>query len=200
MLKKLIFAFTSMVIALSVHAAPFEEGVHYTVIDNEKSKRPTVTEYFSFYCPHCYKFEAIVDNLKPSLPEEATFEKVHVAFMGSHMAVPMAKSYATMVALDVEKTMVPAMFAQIHDKRQAPKNEKELRQIFIDYGVDAKKFDAAYNGFAVNSMQKRFDKQFEKSTLTGVPGVVVNNKYVVKAQGIRTYDEYNRLVNYLLTL
>lgn len=105
-----------------------------------------------------------------------------------------------MIALDTEDNMVPAMFAKIHEKQQTPRNEAELRQIFIDNGVDAKKFDAAYNGFAVNSMQKRFDKQFDASTLTGVPGVLVNNKYIVKPDQIKSYEEYNQLVNYLLTL
>ncbi|MGU3844934.1 DsbA family protein, partial [Vibrio diabolicus] len=103
-------------------------------------------------------------------------------------------------SLGVEVTMIPAMFAQIHQKRQAPKDDAELKQLFIDNGVEGKKFDAAYNSFAVNSMQKGFDKQFAASTLRGVPGVVVNNKYIVLANEIRTYDEYNQLVNYLLTL
>ena len=84
--------------------------------------------------------------------------------------------------------------------RKAPKNDEELRQIFLDEGVDAKKFDAAFNGFAVDSMVRRFDKQFKDSGLSGVPAVLVNNKYLVQAQSIKTLDEYFALVNYLLTL
>ena len=159
-----------------------------------------MTEFFSFYCPHCYKFEGVIKYLKEDLPETASFQKVHVAFMGNNMAVPMAKAYATMIALDAEESMVPAMFTQIHEKQKTPRDEAELRQVFIDHGVDAKKFDAAYNRFAVNSMQKRFDQQFDASTLTGVPGVLVNNKYIVKPDQIKSYEEYNQLVNYLLTL
>lgn len=170
------------------------------MLDAEKATKPTVTEFFSFYCPHCYKFESVIENLKPALPKEARFEKVHVAFMGADMAAPMAKSYATMVSLGVEDKMVPAMFAQIHQKRQAPKNEDELKKVFTDNGVDGNKFDAAYNSFAVSSMQKRFDKQFKESTLTGVPSVVVNNKYIVIPNEVRSYAEYSELVNYLLTL
>lgn len=199
-MKKLIVLIATMALSLSVHAAQFEEGTHYKVLDVEKSATSKVTEFFSFYCPHCYKFEPVIDNLKASLPDSATFEKVHVAFMGNNMAVPMAKSYATMVALDAEKTMVPAMFKQIHELRSAPQNEQALRQVFIDNGIDADKFDSAYNSFVVNSMQRGFDKQFEKSTLTGVPGVLVNDKYIVKPDQIRSYEEYNKLVNYLLTL
>ncbi|MDF5213445.1 DsbA family protein, partial [Vibrio parahaemolyticus] len=55
-------------------------------------------------------------------------------------------------------------------------------------------------GFAVDSMVRRMDKQFENSGLTGVPAVIVNNKYLVQAQSIKTMDEYFSLVNYLLTL
>ncbi|MDW2161984.1 thiol:disulfide interchange protein DsbA/DsbL, partial [Vibrio sp. 1942] len=38
------------------------------------------------------------------------------------------------------------------------------------------------------------------SGLTGVPAVIVNNKYLVQAQSIKSMDEYFALVNYLLTL
>ncbi|ELI5413563.1 thiol:disulfide interchange protein DsbA/DsbL [Vibrio parahaemolyticus] len=199
-MKKLLALCSTLLLAFSAHAAQFEEGKHYKVLDVEKATKPTVTEFFSFYCPHCYKFESVIENLKPALPKEARFEKVHVAFMGADMAVPMAKSYATMVSLGVEDKMVPAMFEQIHQKRQAPKNEDELKKVFTDNGVDGNKFDAAYNSFAVSSMQKRFDKQFKESTLTGVPGVVVKNKYIVIPNEVRSYAEYSELVNYLLTL
>ncbi|MBU2897070.1 thiol:disulfide interchange protein DsbA/DsbL [Vibrio hepatarius] len=199
-MKKLFALFTTLAISLSAHAAKFEQGTYYDVLDTEKSATPKVTEFFSFYCPHCYNFESVINQVKTSLPKGAQFEKVHVAFMGSDMAIPMAKSYATMVTLGVEKTMVPTMFKQIHQLRSAPKDEKALRQIFIDNGVDAKKFDATYNSFVVNSMQKSFDKQFEKSTLTGVPGVLINDKYIVKADKINSMEEYSQLVNYLLTL
>ncbi|MEZ9706887.1 thiol:disulfide interchange protein DsbA/DsbL, partial [Vibrio breoganii] len=34
--------------------------------------------------------------------------------------------------------------------------------------------------------------------LSGVPAVVVNNRYLVEAQGINSLDEYFELVNFLL--
>lgn len=92
------------------------------------------------------------------------------------------------------------MFNRIHNMRKGPKNVEEIRQIFLDEGVDAKKFDAAYNGFAVDSIVRRMDKQFNDSGLAGVPAVIVNNKYLVEAGSITSIDEYFELVNYLLTL
>ena len=199
-MKKFISFIALAFFSFCIHAADFKEGTHYTVLEAPHSKSQTVTEYFSFYCPHCFQFESIVKGLKAKLPKSAKFEKVHVAFMGRNMAVPMAKAYATMVALDIEDKMVPVMFKQLHQLRNPPKTEQDLRQIFIDNGVKAEKYDAMYNSFIVNSMQRKFDKQFNNSTLTGVPGVIVNNKYIVKSESIKTPEQYSDLVNYLLTL
>ncbi|MEZ8692599.1 thiol:disulfide interchange protein DsbA/DsbL [Vibrio splendidus] len=197
-MKKLFAFFSLIMLSLSAHAAKFNEGEHYKVLDLEASKKPMVTEFFSFYCPHCSSFEPIIQQLKQQLPKDAKLQKNHVSFMGGNMGLPMSKAYATMIALKVEDKMVPVMFNRIHTMNKPPRDEAELRQIFLDEGVDAKKFDAAYNGFAVDSMVRRFDKAFKDSGLSGVPAVVVNNRYLIDAQGINSLDEYFELVNFLL--
>ena len=197
-MKKLFAFFSLIMLSLSAHAAKFNEGEHYKVLDLEASKKPMVTEFFSFYCPHCNSFEPIIQQLKQQLPKDAKLQKNHVSFMGGNMGLPMSKAYATMIALKVEDKMVPVMFNRIHTMNKPPRDEAELRQIFLDEGVDAKKFDAAYNGFAVDSMVRRFDKAFKDSGLSGVPAVVVNNRYLVEAQSISSLDEYFELVNFLL--
>ncbi|EKO3793092.1 thiol:disulfide interchange protein DsbA/DsbL [Vibrio metschnikovii] len=198
-MKKLFALVATLILSLSAHAAQFKEGVHYKVLDLPKASQPSVSEYFSFYCPHCYSFEPIIKQLKEQLPAEVRLQKNHVSFMGGNMGKSMSKAYATMLALNVEEQMLPVMFNRIHNQRKAPKNDQELRQIFTDEGIDGAKFDAAFNGFAVDSMVRRFDKQFQDSGLTGVPAVVVNNRYLVQAQSIKTVDEYFELVNFLLT-
>lgn len=197
---KLFALATALLISLSLHAAQFEEGTHYKVLDVPHSQQPKVTEFFSFYCPHCFKFEPIIEQLKAQLPEGTELIKNHVSFMGGNMGQNMSKAYATMVALGVEDQMKPVMFDQIQIKRQAPKDVAALRQLFTDEGIDGEKFDATFNSFAIDSMVRRFDQEFNQSGLTGVPSVVVNDKYVVQAQGVKSLEEYFALVNYLITL
>ncbi|WP_104398572.1 thiol:disulfide interchange protein DsbA/DsbL [Vibrio penaeicida] len=199
-MKKLFALIATVLISVSAHAAKFSEGEHYKVLDLPASSSPTVTEFFSFYCPHCNSFEPVVQQLKKQLPDNAKLVKVHVSFMGGNMGVPMSKAYAAMVALKAEDKMVPVMFNRIHNLQKPPKNEEELRQLFLDEGIDAKAFDSAYKGFAVDSMVRRFDKQFQDSGLRGVPAIVVNNKYLVQAPSIKSMDEYFELVNFLLKL
>ncbi|MGR5178645.1 thiol:disulfide interchange protein DsbA/DsbL [Vibrio parahaemolyticus] len=197
-MKRIIALFATLMVSLGVNAAQFQEGTHYKVLELEKSSKPVVTEYFSFYCPHCNSFEPIIAQLKKKIPADAKFQKNHVSFMGGNMGMSMSKAYATMVALKVEDKMVPVLFNRIHNMNKPPRNDDELRQIFLDEGVDAKKFDATFNGFAVDSMVRRFDKQFKDSGLTGVPAVIVNNKYQVEAGSIQSLEEYFELVNFLL--
>ncbi|MGF1751447.1 MULTISPECIES: thiol:disulfide interchange protein DsbA/DsbL [Vibrio] len=197
-MKRFIALFATLLVSVGVSAAQFEEGTHYKVLETEPTTKPTVTEFFSFYCPHCHSFEPIIEQLKTKIPADAKFQKNHVSFMGGNMGMSMSKAYATMIALKVEDKMVPVLFNRIHTMQQAPRNDEELRQIFLDEGVDAKKFDATFNGFAVDSMVRRFDKQFKDSGLSGVPAVIVNNKYLVEAGGIQSLDEYFALVNFLL--
>lgn len=197
-MKKLLALAATLLLSLSAHAAQFSEGEHYKVLDLEASKKPVVNEFFSFYCPHCNSFEPIIEQLKTKLPEGVKLNKNHVSFMGGPMGKSMSKAYSTMIALKVEDKMVPILFNRIHNMRKAPKDDAELRQIFLDEGIDAAKYDAAFNGFAVDSMVRRSDKAFKDSGLSGVPAVIVNNRYLVEAQSIKSLDEYFELVNFLL--
>ncbi|WED24446.1 thiol:disulfide interchange protein DsbA/DsbL [Vibrio sp. JC009] len=196
-MNKIIALATSLLLSISSYAAQFAEGTHYKELDTPASVKPVVTEFFSFYCPHCYHFEPVMDQVQKQLPEGKQFKKAHVSFMGGSMGKSMAKAYATMIALDIEGKMLPVMFRQIHELKQPPRNDKELRQIFIDNGVEAEKYDATFNSFAVDSMQKRFDNEFDQAGLRGVPAVIVNNKYLLTPdKSISSVDEYMELVNY----
>lgn len=194
-MKKIIALFATLLVSLSVSAAQFEEGKHYSVLDTKASSKPTVVEYFSFYCPHCYSMEPVINLVKKELPNNVKLQKNHVSFMGGAMGSSMSKAYATMAALKIEDKMIPVMFTHIHDMNKPPRNDEELRQIFLDEGIDAKKFDSTFNSFVVDSMLRRSDKGFKEAKLKGVPSVVVNNKYLVTATN--TQDFVN-VVTYLL--
>lgn len=200
MLKTLFALATAALLSFSAHAAKFSEGDYYQVLELPKSSTPVVNEFFSFYCPHCFNFEPLIQQLKTKIPDNAKFQKSHVSFMGGNMGTSMSKAYATSVTLGIDDKMIPVLFSQIHQANKPPRNDEELRQIFLDNGVKAEDFDGAFNSFAVNSMVNRFNKGFRDSGLTGVPAVVVNNKYLVKTDKVKSADEYFELINFLLKL
>ncbi len=53
----------------------FKAGEDYQVLETPATDTPTVTEFFSFYCPHCYQFEPLVQQLKQQVPDNAKVVK-----------------------------------------------------------------------------------------------------------------------------
>ncbi|KEY91356.1 thiol:disulfide interchange protein DsbA [Candidatus Photodesmus blepharus] len=190
-----------MMFNLTANSANYKVNEHYKVLSSEIfSERPSIIEFFSFYCQHCSSFEAVMEKLKIKFSDNVKINKNHVSFMGGTMGKAMGKAYATMVILKIENKMVPVLFNRIHDMRSTPKNEAELRQIFLDEGIDPVQYDKVFSSFAVDGMVRFFDKRFRNANLSSVPAIIVNGRYLIQAKSVQTIDEYFDLVDYLLQL
>jgi thiol:disulfide interchange protein DsbA len=199
-MKKVLFMLAALLLIPTVQAAPqFKEGVNYEVVKQTRSAQPEVLEFFSYFCPHCSTFEPIVAELTKSLPEGVVLKKNPVAFLGREMGPEMQRAYALANLLQVEQNVSPAIFNKIHTQRAAPQNRDEIRQIFVQHGVSATEFDGAIDSFAVSGMVSQFDRNTESYAIRGVPAFLVNGKYMVKIESISSQQQFNQLVQFLLT-
>lgn len=176
---------------MAVFAADYQEGVHYTVInDGPATAKPEITEFFSFYCPHCYNFaKTVVPKIIADKPEGVAFNQAHVDFIGKEMGVEMSRAFAVAHQLNVDDKIDNALFSAIHDKKQNFTNRDDIRALFITNGVDGKTFDAAAESFMVKAQMAKMKRDTENAKLTGVPALVVNGKYRVETGSIKSYDE-----------
>ncbi|MGY3926988.1 thiol:disulfide interchange protein DsbA/DsbL [Aeromonas simiae] len=198
-MKKILLFIAAMLMMPMVHAAPeFKEGVNYEVVKQTGSAQPEVLEFFSYYCPHCYKFEPIASELKKSLPQGVSFKKNPVAFLGREMGPEMQRAYAVANLLEVEGKLTPVIFSKLHEQKQFPQSRDDVKQIFVDNGVKGEEFDGAVDSFAVSGMVSQFDRNTEEFQIRGVPAFVVNGKYLIKIESIISQDQFNRLVSFLL--
>lgn len=182
----------------------WKEGTHYTVIADEASAEKTITEFFSFWCPHCYNFEPLVAEMKNKKPEDVKFEKVHVNFMPSAGPdVQDAATKAMMVGrvLGKEAEAMNAIFEHIHKDRKLIAGEQDLQQIFAGIGVSAEDFNKAYKSFGVNSQFKKNNKTMQqfRRHVSGVPNFIVNGKYQANFVRGMTADDIVDLVVWLST-
>jgi thiol:disulfide interchange protein DsbA len=210
-MKKIISLFLVILLTpLAAFAAQYQAGEHYTVVNENLSSKPEVREYFSYYCPHCMKFEPFMQDLKKGLPEGVKFEKNHVDFLrAASPEVQFSLTKASVVAdqLGQEYKLSGAIFNYIHKQRAAFTSEKDIRNVFVLNGVDGEKFDKLMKSFSINSKAKQMKKKQDyfsgKGVLTGVPTIIVNDKYRVNADKLDRNDfvnDYKNLVHYLLTL
>lgn len=160
----------------------WKEGEHFVVISDEATEKPEVSEFFSFWCPHCFNFEPLVAQMKSKLDPSVAFNKVHVNFMGfTGPDVQNAATRAMMIARSMkqDKKIVDAIFRYIHVQRSSIASMNDLRNIFIVNGVEPEEFDKLSKSFAVNSMVQKNNKAVDKyrKHLKGVPNFIVNGKY-----------------------
>ncbi|MCF6438360.1 thiol:disulfide interchange protein DsbA/DsbL [Pseudoalteromonas luteoviolacea] len=207
MLKSIKAALLALMLPLAANAATYEEGKHYEVIAERGTKKPEVTEYFSFYCPACNNFEGLIEEFKPKLDDGVKFKKSHVDFIGSrdpeHQKM-IATALATAEVLPQKKQIVSAMFNHIHTKRGNFNELADIKDVFVAQGVDGAKFDKMYKSFSVRtkaSKMARQQKQLqEKGALSSVPTFIVSGKYKLvlgRDSGITSPDDIAKLINYL---
>ena len=181
----------------------WEEGEHYQVLDEKLSSKPIVKEYFSFWCPACFRFESMVGELQQQLPEKVKFEKVHVNFMG--FTTEPIQDHATLAMkiaerLDNGDFLKSRMFDYIHVQQQGKNisSLEDFRRLFIVNGVEPEEFDKYANGFAGKSLLVRNNNDVKKNRayLGSVPNFIVNGKYQVLlgAEGLETSQDYIDLI------
>jgi thiol:disulfide interchange protein DsbA len=211
-MQKLFMVFLMPLLALSMTACAekYTEGKQYTQVNETVSAKAEVREYFSFYCPHCLRFEPFMETVKKSLPEGVKFERNHVDFLRAaspEIQAMLTKSVVVAELLDMDKKLVGAVFNYIQIQRAVITSEKDIRNIFVLNGADGDKFDKLMRSFSVSSKAKSLKKNqntmAKKGALTGVPTIIVNGKYRINTQELDKSNfeqDYQNLIKHLLTL
>lgn len=211
-MQQLLMVLLMPLFALSIttYAEKYTEGKQFTKVNETVSAKAEVREYFSFYCPHCLRFEPFMETIKKSLPADVKFERNHVDFLRAaspKIQAMLTKSVVVAEQLDMENKLVGAVFNYIQIQRAVITSEKDIRNIFVLNGADGEKFDKLMKSFSVNSkaksLKKNQDIMSKKGALKGVPAIIVNGKYRVNSQELDKNNfeqDYQNLITYLLTL
>lgn len=211
-MQQLFMVLLMPLFALSITACAekYTEGKQYTQVNETVSAKAEVREYFSFYCPHCLRFEPFMETVKKSLPEGVSFERNHVDFLRAaspEIQAMLTKSVVVAELLDMDTKLVGAIFNYIQIQRAVITSEKDIRNIFVLNGADGDKFDKLMKSFSVSSkaksLKKNQDTMAKKGVLTGVPTIIVNGKYRINTQELNKDNfeqDYQNLIKHLLTL
>lgn len=208
MKKWLVAAAAAVLLPLSAVASNFQIGKHYEVIAEQKTAKPEVKEYFSFFCGGCYAFEPIAQRLAQSLPEGVEFKKSHVDFIRAaspEIQNALARAYVVAKNLGKGDQVSTAIFNQIHRSRVPFRSEDDIRNLVLINDIDGETYDKAMRSFgvrgAVNQMMKEQQELSDRRVLTGVPMLVVNGKYKILNESLNQRNmqqEMQQLVEYLL--
>ena len=179
----------------------FTEGKHYEVVADKKTEKPTVTEFFSLYCGHCFQFEALVDTVAASLKAGTKFEKSHVNYLPRNNEATqfgIVKAFIAMQDLGIQKELTAQFFAAIHLKGIEIDSEDDIKQIFLANDISEEKFQKVYTDPKLIKRAEAMAKSWEEKKVNNVPTLVVNGMYKIDMASVRSIEELVALTNFLL--
>ena len=181
-----------------------KEGVHYEVLKKQLTLPPhngtMITEFFWLGCPHCQNFEPLVVDWTKRLKDEMQTTVFKIAVPGQGRWNLDAQVHQTMKKLGATSEQVTQMLSlyQAEGKQRRYPDEAKIKEFFGLVGLDAElgaKILADKKSF--NADLRFSDSEFRKSGGSGVPSFVVDGKYKIKFDNIKTNDEIYEIMRAL---
>jgi thiol:disulfide interchange protein DsbA len=163
-------------------AAELVEGRDYVPVNppaaTSDAEKIVVTEFFSYQCPHCFKFEKPFADWSSRLAADVKVERAAVA-IGRANWQPAAIAFYALSSLDAVPAIDDALFNAIHRERKPLADEAAFADWVAGQGIDRDKFLAAYRSFGVQVKARRADALSREFRLPSVPTLVIDGRYLV---------------------
>ncbi|WP_022941497.1 thiol:disulfide interchange protein DsbA/DsbL [Psychromonas hadalis] len=197
-MNKFLAIFAGLILLpLAVQATDFKEGKHYEVVKQTATSTPEVLEFFSFFCPHCMKFEPLMVQLQAKLGDDVKIRKNHVNFLGKEMGPQLTQALAAAQLLEVEDKVSSLIFDQIHTQRKPINGEAGILAIFEKAGISNAEAQGAIASFPASGLASQMKRNTETFKIRGVPALIINGKYQVITNSVTSTDEFIELVVFL---
>lgn len=189
-----------MALSLSSFAwADFDEGMEYellkTVQPAPTDGKVEVIEFFSYACPHCYRFEPYIEKWQETKPDNVVF--IHVPAVFNKNWEALASLYYAAEVLGVQEKMHPIIFEAMHGEGKKIKSFDDLKALFEANGVSAEKLDQALNSFTVAAKTRRAKTMTQAYGIKSVPNIVVQGKYRTNGTLAKNHANVFKVVDHL---
>jgi protein dithiol oxidoreductase (disulfide-forming) len=208
----------AFVFASDAHAAQsWAQGRNYALLapvqrTNVAPGKVEVMEVFSYGCPACNGFQPTMAKLKGSLPPNAQLVYLPASFKTNEDWPMFQRAYFAAQSLGVAERTHQAMFDAIWKtgelaisdlvtnrlKDPQPSLADAARFYERTAGVKPAAFLAAAQSFTVDMKTRAADAQIIAMQVPGTPCIIVNGKYRVIMDSVRSSDDLIELVKYLV--
>lgn len=136
-----------------------------------------VVEYFSYECPHCRSFDDLVAAWQSKLPDGAVFTRVHVAYSSSNRL--LAKAHRALLRHEAFDANHRRLFRALQDRNRRFATPASLAEFVDGFGVDRDAFLRTLTSTRTVREVDAGERRFISLGLTGVPALVVDDKYII---------------------
>jgi protein dithiol oxidoreductase (disulfide-forming) len=195
----------------------YNEGTDYVRVNPvQKTTVPAgkveVLEVFSYGCPACNSFQPVIEELKKGLPANAQMAYLHAAFNERESWPVFQRAFIAAQSLGVAEKAHQAIFDAIwktgeisivdQNSGQLKRQQPTINDVAKCYekltGVKQAAFLAAANSSATDTKMRLADAQIEQMRVPGTPSIVINGKYRVNLDSIRSVEQLVDMVKFLV--
>jgi thiol:disulfide interchange protein DsbA len=221
-MKKIGLALLAVLVYASVLPAgaapqPWVEGTNYVVLDQTQPStvpagKVEVMEVFSYACPFCNKFQPVIGRLERSLPRNAEMAYLPASFNSSEDWPMFQRAFLAAQSLGIAKRSHQAMYDAVWKtgelaivdqgtnrlKHPLPSLEDVARCYSRLTGVSQQTFLATARSFGVETRMREADAQVMAMQIPGTPCIIVDGKYRIVMDSLKSYDDVIKLVDFLV--
>lgn len=205
----------ALVAFLASTAFAFTEGTDYVKLAKPiPNAQGTLIKVFSYDCPFCYKYDKqVTPKLVPKLPSDLKFRPFHLKTKGKYGAQG-SELFAVLLLKDQEKGLSDrdlysdksllkkakmTYYNAYHDKKERwdAGPDAYLKTGLDAVGMTRAEFDKAKTSPKVKALLKEWDVSYDVAKVQGIPGFVVNGKYLIMTKNIKSVDSMLQLIKEL---
>lgn len=171
-----------------------------------------ILEVFSYGCPSCNSFQPVMAALKHDLPANAQLTYLPASFKPEEDWQMLQRAYFTAQALGIAERTHQALFDAVWKtgelaiadptthrlKDPEPSIEDAAKCYHRLTGVSPDVFLATARSFGVDLRMRAADAQVLAMRVPGTPCLIVNGKYRINMDTLRSQDDLIGLVRYLV--
>jgi thiol:disulfide interchange protein DsbA len=212
-----VFGLSALLLAPASYARAWIEGTDYVLLaPTQQTSVPAgkveVMEVFSYACPACNNFQPVMSQLKRALPANAQLVFLPAAFNTAEDWPMFQRAYFAAQFLGIAERTHQGMFDAVWKtgelavmdptaqrlKSPLPTIEDAARTYARLAGVKPETFLGTAKSFSVDMKMRAADSQITAMQVPGTPCIVVNGKYRINRDALKSNDELIELVKYLV--
>lgn len=148
-------------------------------LNTSSAESVEVLEFLWLGCPHCYALEPNMIAWENNMPSNVNFVREAPPLNPSWEQ--HSRGFYAAQLMGHEAEFVEAMFTAIHQNKKRMRNPNDIAELASGLGMDEGKFLKTMKSFAVQTKMNQATQLARGASITGVPSIVINGKYLTSA-------------------
>jgi protein dithiol oxidoreductase (disulfide-forming) len=182
--------------------APFQEGRHFfripTAQPTSTPGKVEVIEVFSYGCPACGRFQPHIDAWKAQMPAQVQFSYLPSDFNPGWSL--LARAFYAAEALGLSARSHQAIFDSNFVHGKPLRTEDDVIALLTQLGAPVDDVRKAMKSFGVDARLAQAHKRIIAYQVDSTPTLIVNGKWRVNSDGVRSHAEMIEVLNYLVQM